>query len=53
MLGVCSGGNARFIGDAARFTLHDYCCDVPKGHQNLVGVILDPLCEVPAFQYRG
>lgn len=49
MLGVCSGGNVRGIGDAARFTQPDYCCDVPKGDNNWVGVILSPLHDVPAF----
>jgi uncharacterized protein (TIGR02646 family) len=47
--GVCSGGNSRYIGDPARFTQPDYCCDEPKGNNNWTGFILDPLHDIPAF----
>lgn len=49
MLGVCTGGNSRGIGDAQRFTKPDYSCDEPKGDENWVGVILDPQRDIPAF----
>lgn len=49
LLGVCSGGNVRDIGDPGPFTKNDYSCDEPKGHKNLTGVILNPLTDIPSW----
>ncbi|MDZ4075337.1 MAG: retron system putative HNH endonuclease [Hylemonella sp.] len=49
LIAVCTGGNSRYIGDAGLFTSPDHSCDVPKGNQNLVGVILDPTSDIPAY----
>lgn len=49
LLAVCTGGNARHIGNSALFTTPDHSCDVPKADKNLVGTILDVLNDIPAF----
>lgn len=49
MLGSCSGGNVRGIGDSSRFTSPDHSCDVPKDSKNLTNVILDPQTDIPLF----
>lgn len=48
MLGCCAGGNQKDVYDSKRFTAPDFSCDVPKGNQNLSGIILDPLNDIPA-----
>jgi uncharacterized protein (TIGR02646 family) len=48
LLGVCTGGNQRDVIDN-RFTTPDHSCDVPKKNHNWVGIILNPLYDVPAF----
>lgn len=50
MLGVCTGGNSKYVTESNnRFTSPDHSCDVPKGNKNLVGQILNPLSDVPAY----
>ena len=49
LLGACHGGSQRDVVDPCRFTPPDFCCDVPKGNINLVGQILNPLDDVPAY----
>lgn len=49
LLGVCHGGSQLSVAIRSRHTSPDHSCDVPKGNQNLVGVILDPVNDVPAF----
>lgn len=46
---VCTGGNTESICEPERYTSPDESCDVPKGNKNLVGKILDPLNDIPAF----
>jgi uncharacterized protein (TIGR02646 family) len=49
LLAVCTGGNARYVGNPALCTTPDHSCDVPKGDKNLVDVILDVQIDIPAF----
>lgn len=49
LLGVCSGGNSRYVGDKERFTTPDTSCDVPKKDKILDDIILNPLYDIPAF----
>jgi uncharacterized protein (TIGR02646 family) len=49
LLAVCRGGSEKYLGDNSRSTSPDHSCDVPKNEQNLTGVILNPLEDIPAF----
>lgn len=49
MLAVCSGGNARYVADPQRFTSPECSCDVPKQNNNWMGIVLDPINDIPAF----
>lgn len=49
LLGVCTGGNFKTVGDKERFTTPDSSCDVPKSDKILDGIILNPLRDIPAF----
>lgn len=50
LLGVCSGGNDRHVGNSNMlFSSPDNSCDVPKADNNLDGVILNPLFDIPHF----
>jgi uncharacterized protein (TIGR02646 family) len=49
LLGVCTGGNIKDVGETQRFTSPDHSCDVPKADQVLDDIILNPLWHVPAF----
>lgn len=47
--GCCHGGSQTLLAAPNRKTSPDHSCDVPKNNNNWVGVILDPLHDVPAF----
>jgi len=50
LLGCCHGGSKNdVIARSTRYTSPDHSCDVPKANQNMTGVILNPLTDVPAF----
>ncbi len=50
LLAVCHGGSRSYLAStiADRHTSPDHCCDVPKGDNNWLGIILDPQA-IPAF----
>ncbi|RVU83712.1 TIGR02646 family protein [Leucothrix sargassi] len=49
LYGCCHGGTRPNVADAkSRYTSPDHSCDVPKGDQNLDGLILDPV-TIPAY----
>ncbi|MCE7553615.1 retron Ec78 anti-phage system effector HNH endonuclease PtuB [Aliivibrio fischeri] len=50
LFGCCCGGNQPSVVDKDnRYTNPDFSCDVDKGNNNWVDLILNPLNEVPAF----
>lgn len=49
LLGCCHGGSSRNVADPARFTAPDLSCDAVKEDSDWVGVILDPIRDIPAF----
>ncbi|OMO23148.1 retron Ec78 anti-phage system effector HNH endonuclease PtuB [Vibrio lentus] len=50
LFGCCCGGNQRYVVDKNnRYTNPDFSCDVDKGNNDWVDLILNPLLEVPAF----
>jgi uncharacterized protein (TIGR02646 family) len=50
LLAVCHGGSRSWLASHIkdRHTTPDHCCDVPKGDNNWLGIILDPQ-TIPAF----
>jgi uncharacterized protein (TIGR02646 family) len=50
LLAVCHGGSRSWLASHIkdRHTSPDHCCDVPKGDNNWLGIILDPQ-TIPAF----
>lgn len=50
LLGCCSGGNQKSIVDKeSRYTNPDFSCDVPKANHNWLGVILNPVNDIPSY----